>query len=481
MKRHALFLALAAVGLTVTAPAFAQTSRDKEIKALKALVEKQQEQLNRQQQDLQQLHEALSQLQNQQTQQQTQIQQTQQAQAQVQTTVAAVQQSAKPTFTSAPGLSVALHGFIDATAFSQSKTFTYGNGQNAEYPVPGSNGRLSGVDIRNTRFWLDFTGAKIAGDWTGGAHLEMDFFGGLGLGAASPTYGAYSQQQPLPRLRQAYMVLENPLTGSTFKIGQQWDLMFPLDDLPNSLSHIAFPLGYGTGIIGWRFPGIVFSQDLNHGSTGPQWRLDVGAFEGTWNGPGSPGNYISAGNAGFRPQLEAKLHVEQPKEWMLFAAGHWSQINLAGVGGTEATPVKREFSSTAFEVGGQWTPGQWVLRSVAYTGKGIGQIFGDLSQFGDIKDTGAYVMGGYKFTPNWSANLFYAQSKPNANDVIRWLGHGSTGLLKDRQMAANVQYSVGDYAFALEWIHAILSSTSNGTNRVTTSGNQVNVSAYYKF
>lgn len=474
MKRHALFMALVAMGLTATAPAFAQSSRDKEIKALKALVEKQQQQLNQQQQDLQQLHEALSQLQNQQTQQQTQIQQTQQAQAQVQTTVAAAQKQA-PTFSSAPGVAVTLHGFIDATAFSQNKSFTFGNGQNAEYPIPGSRGTLSGVDVRNTRFWLDFSGAKVAGDWVGGGHLEMDFFGG------NNGTGPYSQEQPLPRLRQAYMVLENPLTGSSFKIGQMWDLMFPLDDLPNSLSHIAFPLGYGSGIIGWRFPGIVFSQDLNHGSTGPQWRLDVGAFEGTWNGPGTPVNYLSAGNAGFRPQIEARLHVEQPKEWMLFAAAHWSQINLAGVGGTEATPVKRQFASEAFEVGGQWTPGQWVLRSVAYTGRGIGQIFGDLSQFGDIKDTGAYVMGGYKFTSNWSANVFYAFSKPNSNDVVRWLNHGSTGLLKDRQVAANLQYTVGDYAFALEWIHAVLNSTSNGVNRVTTSGNQVNVSAYYKF
>ena len=158
MKRHTLFLALMALGLTATMPAFAaQDSRDKQIQALKALVEKQQQQLNQQQQDLQQMHEALTQLQNQQVQQQTQIQQTQQAQAQVQTTVAAAQKQA-PTFSSAPGVSVALHGFIDATAFSQSKSFTYGNGQNAEYPIPGTTGRLSGVDIRNTRFWLDLTG-----------------------------------------------------------------------------------------------------------------------------------------------------------------------------------------------------------------------------------------------------------------------------------------------------------------------------------
>ena len=474
MKRHALFLALAAVGLTVTAPSFAQTdnSRDAEIKALKALVEKQQQQLNQQQQDLQQLHASLTQLESQQTQQQTQIQQTQQAQASI---VAAAPSASKPTFSSAPGISVAFHGFIDATAFSQTKSFTYGNGQNAEYPVPGSLGSLSGVDVRNTRFWFDLTGAKVAGNWTGGAHLEMDFFGG------NNGTGGYSQEQPLPRLRQAYMVLTNPVSGSTVKIGQQWDLMFPLDDLPDSLSHIAFPLGYGTGIIGWRFPGIVWSQDLNHGSEGPQWRLDVGGFEGTWSGPGNPVNYVSAGNAGFRPQIEAKLHVEVEKEWMLFAAAHYSQINLAGVGGTEPTPIRRQFSSDAVEVGGQWTPGQWIFKSVVYDGRGIGQIFGDLSQFGDIKDKGGYVSGGYKFTPNWSANVFYAVSKPSTDDVIEWLDNGSTGLLKNHQLAASVQYAVGDYAFALEWIHAILNSTTTGINRQTTSGNQVNLSAMYKF
>lgn len=478
MKRHALFLALTALGLTMTAPAFAQSdSRDAQIKALKTLVEKQQQQLNQQQQDLQQLHAALSQLENQQTAQQAQIQQTQQAQAQVQNQVQSVVAAApaKPVFSSAPGLSVAFHGFIDATAFSQNRSFTFGNGQNAEYPIPGSTGNLSGVDVRNTRFWFDLTGAKIAGNWTGGAHLEMDFFGG------NNGTGGYSQEQPLPRLRQAYMVLDNPVTGSTIKIGQQWDLIFPLDDLPDSLSHIAFPLGYGTGIIGWRFPGIVYSQDLNHGSSGPQWRLDLGAFEGTWNGPGSPINYVSAGNAGFRPQLEAKLHIEMPKQWMLFAAAHYSQINLSGVGGTEPTPIKRQFASDAYEVGGQWTPGPWVFKSVLYTGRGIPQIFGGLSQFADIRDKGGYVSGGYKFTPNWSANVFYSMSKPNSNDVILWLDHGSTGLLKNRQMAANVQYTVGDFAFALEWIHAILNSTTNGENRTTTSGNQVNLSAMYKF
>lgn len=221
------------------------------------------------------------------TTQATQTAQTAQATAEAASVKVAAAKTAmetKPTFTTAPGVSVAFHGFINATAFGQDKTFTYGNGQNAEIPaVPAkaNSGSLSGVDVRNTRFWLDFTGAKFNENWGGGGRIEMDFFGGFN------GTGAYAQQ-PIPRLRQAYMDLTNPNTGSTIRIGQQWDLMFPLDNVPTSLSHIAFPLGFGSGFVGWRYPGVVWMQDLNHGSDGPKWRLDVGAFEGNWSGPTRP-------------------------------------------------------------------------------------------------------------------------------------------------------------------------------------------------
>jgi hypothetical protein len=44
-----------------------------------------------------------------------------------------------------------------------------------------------------------------------------------------------------------------------------------------------------------------------------------------------------------------------------------------------------------------------------------------------------------------------------------------------------VQYTIGPFAYSLEYIHDILDTTTNGTNRSTTSGNQVNLSAMYKF
>jgi hypothetical protein len=382
--------------------------------------------------------------------------------------------AAKPVFSSAPGVSVALHGFVSATAFSQNKTFAFGNGQNAEWPVPGSDGTLSGADVRNTRFWLDFSGAKFTGDWTGGGRIEMDFFGGFN------GTGAFSQQQATPRLRQAYMDLTNANTGTKVRIGQQWDLMFPIDNSSSSLSHIAFPLGFGVGMIGWRFPGIVVMQDLNHGTTGPQWRLDVGAFEGSWSGPGNNVNFLTAGNAGFRPQVEARLHV-QDKTWLAYAAAHYSEVDLRGVGGDAPTPIQSKVKSTGFEVGGQWKPGPWTFKGLAYTGKGLGEIFGAMAQFGDISETGGYVQVGYSFTPNWTAYAFYSAARPDKQDVITWMGHGSSGLLRNNQSALSLQYTAGSYDLSVEVMHDKLRSTSDGVDRKTTSGNQVSLNALYHF
>lgn len=381
---------------------------------------------------------------------------------------------AKPVFSSAPGVSVAMHGFASVTATGQSKSFSFGNGQNAEWPVPGSSGSLSGFDVRNSRFWFDITGAKFAGNWEGGGRIEMDFFGGFNGS------GPFSQQQPTPRLRQYYMNLINPATGTTARIGQQWDLMFPIDESTASLSHVAFPLGFATGMIGWRFPGVVVMQDLNSNTTGPKWRLDMGVFTGSWNGPGNNVDFLTAGNAGFRPQVEARLHV-QDKDWLAFFAAHYSKVDLRGVDGTAPTPIESGITSVGYELGGQWKPGPWVFRGAAYGGNGLGEIFGAMAQFGDINEHGGYAQAGYSFTPNWTALATYATVRPDTQDVITWMGHGSAGRLNNEQGALGLQYSSGPYAFELEFMHDKLNYTTNGIDRLTTSGNQVNLSAIWHF
>ena len=459
----AMLLALLAPGM-----AFAETAKEKALESRVAELERQvQLLLSTQQQQQSQISQAQTQVE----QTRTQVADTKTQLDEVKTTAAAA--AAKPAaFTTAPGVSVAFHGFVNATAFSQSRPFNFGNGQNAEWPTPGSRGSLSGVDIRNTRFWFDMTGAKMGENWTGGGHLEFDFFGG------NNGTGAYSGQQPIPRLRSAYLDLANANSGTKVRIGQQFNLLFPIDSVTDSVAHVAFPLGYGTGMIGWRYPGVVVMQDLNKGSTGNKWRLDVGAFSGNWSGPGSTTNYMTGGNAGFRPQLEARLNVTG-SNWVAYAVGHYSEIDLSGVDGATPTPIEKTIKSNAFALGGTFKPGPWNLKGFVFTGKGLGQNFGALSQFGDISETGGYAQLGYSFTKNWSVNAIYATDRPDRDDVLRWRGT-AVGLLRNDQTALNLIYANGPYKFGLEAMHDKL-DTSNGVATTTTSANQVSVSAQYTF
>ncbi|WP_430391992.1 hypothetical protein [Dyella sp. 20L07] len=415
-----------------------------------------------------------------------------QANTTAQATSTKVAEAPKPQFTTAPGLSVALHGFISASAFGQDRTFAnYGNGQNALVPAPptpankanGYDGSLSGFDVRNTRFWLDISGAKLNDSWNGGGRIEMDFFGG------NNGTGAYAQQQPIPRLRQAYMDITNPDIGSTIRIGQQWELMFPLENVATSLTHIAFPLGYGTGFVGWRYPGVVWMQDLNHGSDGIKWRLDVGAFEGNWNGPQNTAgtstiNYLTAGNADFKPQLEARLHA-QGSDWLAYVVAHYSSIDLKGVGDIAPKPLENSIQSIGYELGGQWKPGPWTFKGLIYTGKALGEIFGAMSQFGNIKESGGYVQGTYNFTPKWSVNAFYSMVRPNGNDVIHWTttsATAGTSLLRSNQAALSLQYASGNYELGVEWMYDKLRYQvgSEGPQQ-NVDGNQVSLSGLYHF
>ena len=375
--------------------------------------------------------------------------------------------------------SFSFHGFISTSFFWQNQDFAFGNGQNAEWPEPntGSNHDLSGFDVRNTRAWIDFTGVNLSDGWTISGHLEGDFFGGFN------GTGPYSAQQETPRLRQAFMKLSNADSGSSITIGQQWDLVFPIEAIPESLAHIAFPLGFATGMIGWRFPGIVYSQALGKPSPGSlAWGLDVGAFSGSWNGPGNNTNFDTAGNVNFKPQIEARLRAQQG-DWLGFLAGHYSSEDLTGVTGSSPTPITGSITSSALEVGTAWHPGPWSLVAAAYTGKGLGQVFGALAQFGDISEHGAYVQGGYKFTPNWGLYAFYATARPNKNDVITWIGNGASGLLKTQQYALDLIYTTGPFGAGAEFMHASVDNTTAATAPAvtTTSGNQFSLSAIYHF
>lgn len=378
---------------------------------------------------------------------------------------------------------VSFHGFVDATFFWQDQNFLFGNGQNAEYVVPSASGTsndLTGGDVRNTRFWVDVDAGKLpSSDWTAAGHLEADFFGGFN------GTGPFSSSQETPRLRQAYITLDDAAGGSSLRIGQQWVLLFPLDNTPESYAHIAFPLGYGSGVIGWRYPGIVWSKELGtHAQGAPDYRLDLGAFEGAWNGPGSDVNFDTAGNVDFHPQVEARLHV-QDGDLLWYVVGHYSHESLSGVGSGAPTPHGDSVTTYAYEGGIGWHPGDWVLHAGAYTGKGLGENFGALAQFGDISEWGGYAQVGYKLTPQWTLLGFYATVRPNQGETVTWVppAPGTTAFLRNQQLGADLLYGDGPWGFGFEWLHAITRSTVDPTATAVTSsvGNQLSASAILRF
>ena len=398
----------------------------------------------------------------------------------------------------AEGLTI--KGFVIASLYMQDNDFAFSNGQAAQWTTTdrSTDEWIFGGDVRNTRITLAFNGPDAAGMKFGGA-IEADFFGGFN-GA-----GAFSDEQQTPRLRLAYVDVIRGKT--TFRIGQFWSPMF--GNVPASPTHVAFPLGYGTGMPGWRFPGLFIYHDFG-GSDTLKTKLSLAMMRGSWSGPGNNLNDGSAGEAG-TPQFEARLDLTG-KSWSAYLVGHYDSKDCDGANDSfpSACPGTSDDSldGTAIEFGAKVKFGAFTLAGNIYNGTAIGQQFGHITQFGDISSTGGWVQGSFQFNPNWAAHLFYGLDDPEDDDVIATIPNPVLSAsapttpvstspvaarLKNEQIAASVMYSNGPYVLGVEWLNSSLDgrgkTTSPGAEGPVTvvnpvanwDGNQLSFSVWYKF
>lgn len=368
----------------------------------------------------------------------------------------------------AEGLTV--KGFIIATLFMNDANFAFSNGQAAEWPTAerSTDEWTLGGDVRNTRVTLAFNGPDAANMKFGGT-IEFDFFGGFNA------TGAFSDEQQTPRLRLAYVDVTRGKT--TFRVGQAWSPMFGY--VPASPAHVAFPLGYGTGKIGWRFPGLFVYHDFG-GSDTLKTKLSLAMMRGSWDTPGNNLNDNGAGEAG-TPQFEARLDFTG-KNWSAFIVGHYDSKDCDGPGDSLpnacAGTTDDSLDGTAVQAGAKFNVGAFSLQLQGYTGTAVGNQFAAITQFGDISSKGGWIQGSYKFNPNWAGHLFYALDDPDDDDVIA--AGGSRG--KNEQIAASVMYSNGPYVLGVEWLNASLTPASiSGPSPSSIDGNQVSFSVWYKF
>ncbi len=369
---------------------------------------------------------------------------------------------------------VTIKGFISASYIAQDTRWAFSNGQNGQFPLPPEytgNEWSSGGDVRNTRINLGFAGPDLGGGWHAGATLEADFFGGFNGS------GAFSHQQLTPRIRLGYIDLTRGRT--TLRFGQAWSPLF--GEVPRSLTHVAFPLGWGSaGSFGWRFPGLYLYRDLTPEGGRTRTRFQLGIFEGSWAGPGNNVNMETAGNVGFRPQVEARLDLAGKTAggdaWKLYIVGHWDEKDLRGVNNVNPAPRDDSLTGTALEVGGRLDAGRLTIHGNAYVARALGQQLAAITQFGDIQDWGAWLQLGYHLSDRWSVWGFYGVCDPDDRDVLEWIGEN--GRMKNQQYHMMLLYGAGQYAFSLEWLHDTLEVGPEATD---VTGNQIALSAMYTF
>ncbi len=235
----------------------------------------------------------------------------------------------------------------------------------------------------------------------------MDFFGG------NNGTGAFAGQQPVPRLRLAFADITNGST--TIRIGQDWSPLF--GNTAVSLSHIAFPLGYGSaGDVGWRFPGIFLTQVLTAKDSTINMDLRLAAMQNTWNTPGSTVDNTTPGNA-TAPQYELRFNIGGKMDkgtWSAYAVGHIDEKDLSGPG--ESAPNDK-LTGSAVEIGAKVQWGPVLVQGNGYTGHAIGQQFDPQPVRPDPERGWLGPQVGFDFTPHWEIYGFGGLENPKDSEV----------------------------------------------------------------
>jgi hypothetical protein len=361
---------------------------------------------------------------------------------------------------------ITLRGFLSATAFLQDAYFGLGNGTRAEFVREELDGWWLGGDVRNTRIALDIAGPTVSGTWRTSGTFEMDFFGGF-AGA-----GAFGDEQPLPRIRLAFADLSNGRTRVRF--GQDWALT--LGEIPVSVAHLGFPLGWGSGgFIGWRF----LTLSVRHGLTPPDARtqanVQVAVLQNSWSDEDDP-ETASAGEAG-TPQLEARLDVSR-SAWRAYVVGHWDRKDLGGVAPENGAPEPDDdLDSWALEAGGRVTTGALTLAANGYVGRAMGHHFAHLVQFGDIGGWGAWAQLGLDLTNNWSVWGYGGVERPDEDDIVAL---GNDARTESWLLVPMLRWKAGPYSTGVEWLRASTRTLTSGVERDRTA-NQLALSARLDF
>lgn len=393
------------------------------------------------------------------------------------TTAMAQTEAPKPTWT------FALHGFVSMSAAYQTNTFTVSGGQQS-LAAGNTDGLVDDstltFDVRQSRFNFSIKGSETFFGATPTGVFEIDFFGGS-------TAGNFGNVSILPRLRVAYSELN--WGAHRLQIGQQNDLIFAM--APTSLSHIGFPLGYLTGNLGWRRPGVFGFHDLP--LSGPmklQVAWEVGRSQWT---DGTLTNGFTTGEASGGPAVEGRVTFNYGSMLTAWAAAHWNQADLTGVGANAGAP--NTITTSAYLGGVKVTvpvnPVTLTLQGTGFTGENTGNLLGNMLNFNvgpandpDVATMGYWAQLGVGLTKEFSVWALYGAQETDEADVAK--SFTAARAYKNQTTNIMAMYRTAGYGVSAEWINfkttyaTAATSTTTVTDRET-KADQFMVTANYFF
>lgn len=377
------------------------------------------------------------------------------------------------------------HGFVTGSLYWQDEIFSNAQGQGLLLSAPApvfktggtvapKSGTLLAGDVRNSRFSFGVTGPSVLGGVPRG-YIELDFFGPYGAG----TFGT---EQQLPRLRVA--IAELKFANTVVQVGQQNQLVIP--QIPASIAHIANPVTYAAGSVGWRTPGVRVAHTLPAGPAKVELAAEV--VSNNWTdaslamgsncaapaalppagstlcqGAAPPQNdprLVSLGESGSYPMVQGRIKADGKAGtlgYSAYAVGVYHRVDLNGFGGSVALPAAAggdsEIDGWVGELGGRVTVAGLTLAANGYVGNATGNMLGTIVQFGDIADWGAWVNLGYNITKEFSIWGVYGTNQPDEDDVKKWAGTpaATTAVrLKNELYGGMIQYAAGGYRVGVE-------------------------------
>jgi hypothetical protein len=379
------------------------------------------------------------------------------------------------------------HGFVGGSVYSEDAAMNSGGGAGAWFVTSDPRGDKSvfGGDVRQTRLNFSLTGPQIFANATPRAFAELDFFGNTGE-------GPFGDISITPRLRVAYAELKFTKSNTMVRVGQDHDLILGII-LPATVGHVAFPLSYNAGGVGWRRPNVAVYQTF---ALTPATKLEFSGSAGkaNWQSAGIPGTgsvnstgdfvpvngaLAGLGVASGMPAFQARAKVMN-KAYEAFVAGYYSRIDVNGQGNVGG----ENLDTTAVTAGAKVSQFGAMLSAGGYYGKNLGPLAGNLLQWHsgaalangfDVKEYGAWAQAGYNLTSTISAFALAGVSNPDDDDLIR------ASMTRKRNVTTSgmLRYQSKGYAAAFEYTHYRTSYTTVAAPLL--KGNQAMLSGMYFF